>query len=67
MLIDPVNHVIINYGEFKQGEASVDRVIELLEIEPAVRELPPLPTSPRSQGELSIAMSPLAMRPQNRC
>jgi ATP-binding cassette subfamily B protein len=40
MLIDPVNHFIHNYGEFKQGEASVDRIVELLEIEPAVRELP---------------------------
>lgn len=40
MLIDPVNHFINNYGEFKQGEASVDRIVELLEIEPAVRELP---------------------------
>jgi ATP-binding cassette subfamily B protein len=40
MLIDPVNHFIHNYGEFKQGEASVDRIVELLQIEPAVRELP---------------------------
>lgn len=40
MLIDPVNHFINNYGEFKQGEASVDRIVELLEIQPAVRELP---------------------------
>jgi ATP-binding cassette subfamily B protein len=40
MLIDPVNHFIHNYSEFKQGEASVDRIVELLDIEPAVRELP---------------------------
>ena len=40
MLIDPVNHFIHNYGEFKQGEASVDRIVELLDIQPAVRELP---------------------------
>ncbi|MFM7470062.1 MAG: ABC transporter ATP-binding protein [Nodosilinea sp.] len=40
MLIDPVNHFILNYGEFKQGEASVDRIVELLDIQPAVRELP---------------------------
>ncbi|MEB3313908.1 MAG: ABC transporter ATP-binding protein [Cyanobacteriota bacterium] len=39
-LIDPVNHFIHNYGEFKQGEASVDRIVELLDIQPAVRELP---------------------------
>lgn len=40
MLIDPVTHFINNYGEFKQGEASIDRIAELLAIEPAVRELP---------------------------
>jgi ATP-binding cassette subfamily B protein len=27
MLIDPVNHFIHNYREFKQGEASVDRIV----------------------------------------
>lgn len=52
MLIDPVNHVIINYGEFKQGEASVDRVIELLEIEPAVRELPTATNLPQVTGRV---------------
>ncbi|MBD2234042.1 ABC transporter ATP-binding protein [Phormidium tenue] len=52
MLIDPVNHVIINYGEFKQGEASVDRVIELLNIEPAVRELPTATDLPKVTGRV---------------
>ncbi|MBW4461862.1 MAG: ABC transporter ATP-binding protein/permease [Nodosilinea sp. WJT8-NPBG4] len=52
MLIDPVNHVIINYGEFKQGEASVDRVIELFEIEPAVRELPTATELPKVTGRV---------------
>ncbi|MBD2112913.1 MULTISPECIES: ABC transporter ATP-binding protein [Cyanophyceae] len=52
MLIDPVNHVIINYGEFKQGEASVDRVIELLEIESAVRELPTAAELPKVTGRV---------------
>jgi ATP-binding cassette subfamily B protein len=40
MLIDPVNHFIHNYSEFKQGEASIDRIMELFDIEPAVQELP---------------------------
>jgi ATP-binding cassette, subfamily B, bacterial len=52
MLIDPVNHVIVNYGEFKQGEASVDRVIELLQIEPAVRELPTAIDLPKVTGRV---------------
>ncbi|MGB3308490.1 MAG: ABC transporter ATP-binding protein [Nodosilinea sp.] len=52
MLIDPVNHVIINYGEFKQGEASVDRVVELLVLEPAVRELPTATDLPQVTGRV---------------
>ncbi|PSR15797.1 LuxR family transcriptional regulator [filamentous cyanobacterium CCP3] len=52
MLIDPVNHVIINYGEFKQGEASVDRVIELLDLEPAVRELLTATALPQVTGRV---------------
>ena len=38
LLIDPVGHVSSNYNEFKQGEASVDRVFELLAIQPTVVE-----------------------------
>lgn len=52
MLIDPVNHFIANYGEFKQGEASVDRIVELLQIEPAVRELPQAPVLPPVTGKV---------------
>lgn len=47
LLIDPVNHVIQNFNEFKQGEASIDRVLELLHITPGVQNTPsatPLPT-----------------------
>ncbi|MBD2260187.1 ABC transporter ATP-binding protein [Pseudanabaena sp. FACHB-2040] len=52
MLIDPVTHFINNYGEFKQGEASVDRVAELLQIEPAVRELPQAQELPKVTGKV---------------
>ena len=38
LLIDPVNHVIQNFNEFKQGEASVDRVLELLRLKPSVQD-----------------------------
>jgi ATP-binding cassette subfamily B protein len=47
MLIDPVAHLTENYNLFKQAEASVDRVFELMAIVPAVVEQPdakPLPT-----------------------
>lgn len=46
MLIDPISHLTDNYNEFKQGQASVDRIFELLEIQPTVVEFPdarPLP------------------------
>jgi ATP-binding cassette, subfamily B, bacterial len=37
-LIDPIAHLTENYNEFKQGEASADRIFELLVIQPAVVE-----------------------------
>ena len=46
LLIDPVGHTTNNYNEFKLGEASVDRVFELLTIKPTVEDKPhavPLP------------------------
>ncbi|MGF1497493.1 MAG: ABC transporter ATP-binding protein [Elainellaceae cyanobacterium] len=46
LLIDPIAHITENYNEFKQGEASVDRIMELLALEPAVVQSPlarPLP------------------------
>lgn len=38
LLIDPIAITTSNYGDFKQGEASCDRIFELLEIPPAVIE-----------------------------
>ncbi|NEO29840.1 MAG: ABC transporter ATP-binding protein [Symploca sp. SIO3C6] len=38
LLIDPIAHITSNYNEFKQGEASVERIFELAAIEPAVVE-----------------------------
>ena len=46
MLIDPINHLTEDYNEFKQGQASADRIFELLAIPPSVIEAPdarPLP------------------------
>ncbi len=48
LLIDPVNHVIQNFNEFKQGEASVDRVMELMKLKPLVQNRPD-----------AVAMSPI--------
>ncbi|MEB3339529.1 ABC transporter ATP-binding protein [Okeania sp.] len=38
LLIDPISLTTSNYSEFKQGEASCDRVFELLKIQPQVIE-----------------------------
>jgi ATP-binding cassette, subfamily B, bacterial len=40
LLIDPIGHTTNNYNEFKQGEASVDRIFELMAIQPKVIEKP---------------------------
>lgn len=38
LLVDPIAHLTENYNEFKQGEASSDRIFELLAIRPMVVE-----------------------------
>ncbi|MGK7872702.1 MAG: ABC transporter ATP-binding protein [Xenococcaceae cyanobacterium] len=63
MLIDPVGHITSNYNEFKQGQASVDRIFELLALQPTVVEsqraiaLPPV-TGKVEYRNVSFAYSP---------
>ena len=38
LLIDPISHTTSNYNTFKEGQASADKVFELLEIAPTVTE-----------------------------
>jgi len=38
LLFDPIAQVTSNYNEFKQGQASMDRVFELLHLQPRVTE-----------------------------
>ncbi|BAZ80401.1 ABC transporter-like protein [Sphaerospermopsis kisseleviana NIES-73] len=52
LLIDPIGHTTNNYNEFKQGEASVDRVFELLAIQPTVLENPISITLPDVNGKI---------------
>lgn len=40
MLIDPISFTTSNYNQFKQAEASVDRIFELMAIQPSVWEKP---------------------------
>ena len=38
MLIDPIAHITDDYNQFKQSEASIERVFELLKLKPTVVE-----------------------------
>lgn len=52
MLIDPVVHLTDNYSQFKEGEASVDRIFELMEVKPIVEERDDALTLPPISGKV---------------
>ena len=52
LLIDPIGHTTSNYNEFKQSEASVDRIFELLAIRPTVVEKPQAIALPPVTGKV---------------
>ncbi len=52
LLIDPITHITSNYNEFKQGEASVDRIFELMAIMPTVIEKPDAMMLPPVTGKV---------------
>ena len=52
LLIDPISITTSNFNEFKQGEASVDRVFELLAIQPTVVEIPSAKVLPHVSGKV---------------
>lgn len=52
LLIDPIAHITSNYNEFKQGEASVDRIFELVAIQPTVVEKPGASVLPSVTGKV---------------
>jgi ATP-binding cassette subfamily B protein len=52
LLIDPIAHITSNYNEFKQGQASVDRIFELMAIQPTVVEKPSATLLPPVTGKV---------------
>jgi ATP-binding cassette subfamily B protein len=52
LLIDPITHITNNYNEFKQGQASVDRIFELMAIQPKVVEQPDAVVLPPVTGKV---------------
>ncbi|EFA73276.1 ATP-binding protein of ABC transporter [Raphidiopsis brookii D9] len=63
LLIDPIGHTTHNYNEFKQGEASLERVFELLLIKPTVIENPIAMTLPNINGKIEYRDVSFAYKP----
>jgi len=63
MLIDPVGHISIDYNEFKQGEASVDRIFELFTIKPVVVESKQAIALPPVTGKVDYRRVTFAYKP----
>ncbi|RCJ42066.1 LuxR family transcriptional regulator [Nostoc minutum NIES-26] len=63
LLIDPIGHTTNNYNEFKQGEASVDRVFELMAIQPTVIEKPNAIALPQVLGKVEYHHVSFAYKP----
>ena len=63
LLIDPISLTTSNYNEFKQTEASVDRIFELFAIEPTVTEKPEAIALPTVTGKVEYANVCFAYEP----
>ncbi|NEO67497.1 MAG: ATP-binding cassette domain-containing protein, partial [Moorea sp. SIO4G2] len=63
MLIDPINILTQNYNEFKQGEASIDRIFELFALEPTVIEKPSAIVLPPVTGRVEYCNVSFAYQP----
>ncbi|MDX2231252.1 MAG: ABC transporter ATP-binding protein [Leptolyngbyaceae cyanobacterium bins.349] len=63
MLIDPIALITSNYNEFKQGEASIDRVFELMDMQPTVVEHPEALSLPPVTGKVEYQDVGFAYKP----
>ncbi|MCY7406123.1 MAG: ABC transporter ATP-binding protein/permease [Alkalinema sp. CAN_BIN05] len=63
MLIDPINLLASNYNEFKQGEASVDRIYELIDLKPSITELPVATDLPAIKGKVELRQVSFSYEP----
>ncbi len=54
LLMDPINIITQNLNELKQAEASADRVIELLQVQPTVTEQPDAIELPPITGKIEF-------------
>ena len=63
LLIDPIAHITSNYNDFKQGEASVDRIFELMAIQPTVLEKSGATALPTVTGKVEYCNVSFAYNP----
>jgi ATP-binding cassette subfamily B protein len=63
LIIDPINLITNNYNEFKQGQASVDRIFELFQIQPTVIEKTDAVVLPPVSGKVEYRNVSFAYRP----
>jgi ATP-binding cassette, subfamily B, bacterial len=69
LLIDPVVLITINFNELKQVESSADRLFELLDVEPQIKEIPQAQALPSVQGKVELRgiwSNPCPCRPLRR-
>ncbi len=63
LLIDPIVLITSNYSELKSGQASVDRVFELLAVQPRILDLPGAIDLPPIQGRVEFHQVSFRYRP----
>ncbi len=64
LIIDPINLITNNYNEFKQGEASVDRLFELMHIQPTIVDQPQAIALPLVTGKVEYRGVTFGYQPQ---
>ncbi|MGB3510384.1 MAG: ABC transporter ATP-binding protein [Microcoleaceae cyanobacterium] len=66
LLIDPISLTTSNYSDFKQGEASCDRIFELLAIKPKVIEKLDATALPRVIGKVEYRNVQFGYKPEKK-
>jgi ATP-binding cassette subfamily B protein len=63
LLLHPIDLMTSNYNEFKQAEASIDRIFELVDCKPSVIESPDGLTLPQVTGRVEYSQVSFAYQP----
>ncbi|XTZ12237.1 MAG: ABC transporter ATP-binding protein, partial [cyanobacterium endosymbiont of Rhopalodia inflata] len=63
LLLHPIDLMTSNYNEFKQAEASIDRIFELVDCKPSVIENPDRLTLPQVAGRVEYSQVSFAYQP----